>query len=233
MCLARLAPLVLVLLCCGSIARPLAAVEPAAAGEAGADESGFSPLFDGESLAGWHGATGSYVIEDNTIVCRPTKGGGNLYTDAEFADFELRFDFRLTPAANNGIGLRVPDGGHASTQGLEIQVLDDTAAKYEKLQSYQYHGSVYGIVPAERGHLAEVGEWNSQVIRYVGDRITIVLNGQTIVDADLGDVTAAGTADGKDHPGLQRTRGHLCFCGHGSVVAYRNLRIREIPTAES
>jgi hypothetical protein len=192
-----------------------------------AAEEPFVPLFDGQSLAGWHGAVENYVVEEGLLRCRPQKGG-NIYTDEEFADFELQFEFRLTAGGNNGIGLRVPDGGHASTQGLEIQILDDAAEKYAQLKPYQYHGSVYGLVPARRGFLRPVGEWNSQTIRYVGSHITIVLNGETIVDADLSEWSDQEGPDGKLHPGVSRTSGHLCLCTHGSQVDFRNLRIRRI-----
>jgi hypothetical protein len=194
-------------------------------------EEGFRPLCNGVDLTGWHGGTGNYAIEDGAIVCRPREEGGNLYTDAEFSDFELRFDFRLDPGANNGIGLRVPDGGHASSEGMEIQILDDDDDQYASLAPYQYHGSVYGIVPAERGHLKPDGEWNSQTIRCVGRHVTVILNDVTIVEADLDAALANGAIDGREHPGAARTSGHLCLCGHGTVVAFRNLRVREIAGA--
>lgn len=191
------------------------------------DPAGFVPLFTGESLAGWHGATENYVLEEGLLKCRPQRGG-NIYSDAEYADFELRFEFRLTPGSNNGIGLRVPDDGHASTEGMEIQILDDGHPKYAELKPYQAHGSVYGLIAAQRGCLQPTGEWNTQTIRCVGRKITIECNGLTIVDGDLDTATRDGTLDEKAHPGAARATGHLCFCTHGSEVDFRNLRIRSL-----
>ncbi|MCA9055559.1 MAG: DUF1080 domain-containing protein [Planctomycetaceae bacterium] len=191
-------------------------------------EAGFAPLVAGNALVGWHGATENYTITDGVLVCQPEKGG-NIYTDDEFADFVLRFEFRLTPGGNNGIGIRVPDGGHASTEGMEIQILDDTHPKYDKLKPYQAHGSVYGIIPAKKGHLRPTGEWNSEEISCVGRRVKVVLNGVTIVDGDLDEATRDGTLDGKEHPGARRRSGHICLCTHGSDVDFRNLRIRREP----
>jgi len=54
------------------------------------------------------------------------------------------------------------------------------------------------------------------------------LNGETIVDADIQEAIAQGTIDGKDHPGLKRTTGHIGFLGHGSHVEFRNIRIKEL-----
>lgn len=190
-------------------------------------EEGFAPLFNGRDLGGWRGATESYAVEEEGVVASLPDKGGNLCTDREYADFTLRFECRLTPGGNNGIGLRVPDGGHASTQGMEIQILDDSAERYAKLKPYQAHGSVYGIIPAQKGSLKPVGEWNQMEIRCIGRKITVICNGQTIVDGDLDDATKDGTPDEKDHPGAQRTSGHICFCGHKSRVEFRNMRIRE------
>ncbi len=57
---------------------------------------------------GWTGNTQAYLVEDGNIVIRPDKGGGNLYTENEYADFIFRFEFKLTPGANNGLGIRAP-----------------------------------------------------------------------------------------------------------------------------
>src|SRR5688572_11568286 len=75
-------------------------------------EQGFVSLFDGKTLSGWKGSESAYKVEDGAIVC--VEGGrGNLLTEKEFSDFVLRFEFKLTPGANNGLGIRCP----MSTQG--------------------------------------------------------------------------------------------------------------------
>ena len=71
--------------------------------------------------------------------------------------------------------------------GKEIQILDDTAKKYAKLQNYQYHGSLYGTAPAKRGHLKPVGEWNTQELLVDGNKVKVTLNGTVIVDFDMTD----------------------------------------------
>jgi len=189
---------------------------------------GFIPLFNGYDFTNWIGENHSYLVEEGTIVIRPTEGGGNLYTEKEYSDFIFRFEFKLTPGANNGLGIRTPLKGDAAYEGYELQILDNTAAVYENLQPYQYHGSVYGILPAKRGYLKPVGEWNSQEVMLKGEDIRITLNGTVIVEGNLKEVTKNGTADGKKHPGLQRNSGHLGFLGHGSLVWFRNIRIKEL-----
>ncbi len=193
-----------------------------------AEENGFRPLFNGEDLSGWMGDTQGYAAEDGKIVIHPDRGSGSLYTEREFADFILRFEFRLTPGANNGLGIRTPPEGNAAYVGMELQILENSAPKYQELKPYQYHGSIYGVVPAERGHQRPVGEWNFQEVTARGRRITVVLNGMTILDADIDEASASGTADGLDHPGLRRPKGHIGFLGHGSRVEFRNIWIKEI-----
>jgi hypothetical protein len=190
---------------------------------------GFVSLFNGRNLNNWVGNKESYVVEDGTIVIKPESGsGGNLYTAGEFSDFIFRFEFLLTPAANNGLGIRTPLEGDAAYVGMELQILDNDADVYAKLEPYQYHGSVYGVIPARRGFLNPVGEWNYQEVYVKGTKIKITLNGTVIVDGDIADARDNGTMDKRDHPGLKNTTGHIGFLGHGSVVKFRNIRIKDL-----
>lgn len=189
---------------------------------------GFVHLFNGRDLTGWVGDTVGYVAEYGKIVLYPERGTGSLYTEKEFSDFILRFEFKLSPGANNGLGIRAPLKGNAAYEGMELQILDNTADIYKDLKPYQYHGSIYGVVPAKRGYQKPVGEWNYQEVIAEGTRITVILNGETIVDADISEASASGTMDGRDHPGLKKETGHIGFLGHSSKVEFRNLRIKEL-----
>jgi hypothetical protein len=190
---------------------------------------GYVEMFDGLSMFNFTGNTKDYVVEDGNIAIYPKYGGkGNLYTKAEYSDFSFRFDFQLTPGANNGIGIRAPLEGDAAYVGMEIQVLDNTDDIYRNLKDYQYHGSVYGVIPAKREYLKPVGEWNSEEIIAKGNHIQVVLNGITLVDGDIAEASRNGTLDHNEHPGLKNSKGHIGFLGHGSVVKFRNLRIKDL-----
>lgn len=191
------------------------------------DESGFTPIFNGHSLEGWVGDVKGYMAEFGKLVSKQGVGG-NIYTEKEFGDFVLRLEFKLTPGANNGLGIRSPLNCHVATDGIELQILDDTNPKYATLKPYQFHGSVYGVVPAKRGFLKPVGEWNRQEVTAKGRQLTIVLNGETILDVDLDEIVKDGTPDGKAHPGLALPKGHLAFCGHNDVLEFRNLRVKPL-----
>jgi hypothetical protein len=194
------------------------------------NSDGFELLFNGNNLTGWVGNEQSYVVKDGIIICDPSLGGeGNLYTEKEYDDFIFRFEFRLTPGANNGLGIRAPLGGDAAYQGMEIQILDDQSPKYDgRLKDYQHHGSIYGVVPAKAGYLKPVGQWNYEQITAKGKQIKVELNGTTIVNADIEKASTPTTIDHKEHPGLRRSKGHVCFCGHGDHVEFRNIRIKSL-----
>jgi len=208
--------------------RELPPGEPAALTEE-EKKQGFISLFNGLDLNQWTGNTTGYLVKDGVVEVSPEMGGGgNLYTKDEFSNFIYRFEFQLTPGANNGIGIRAPLEGDAAYVGMEIQVLDNEAPKYKDLHPYQYHGSVYGVIPAKRGYLLPTGEWNKEEIIARGSKIKVVLNGTVILDGDIKEASKNGTMDHKEHPGLLLPTGHLGFLGHGDIVRFRNMRVKKL-----
>jgi hypothetical protein len=206
-------------------------LSPAASSLAADDDQGFVSLFDGKTLEGWQiiGKVGpGYVVEDGTIVC-PKDGGGKLFTKKEYANFVFRFEYRLEPGGNNGVGLRAPLEGDAAYVGMESQILDDYADEYAgRLEPGQYHGSIYKMLPAKPGAPKKAGEWNSEEIVCDGRHIKVTVNGQVTVDGNLDDVKDPEVL--KAHPGIQRERGYVGFLGHGPVgVYFRNIRIKDLP----
>jgi len=193
-------------------------------------KKGYTSLFNGKDLSGWVGDKTSYTAKNGEIVVAPVEGvsGGNLMTAKEYSNFIFRFEFQLTPGANNGLAIHAPLEGDAAYQGKELQILDNTADKYKDLKPYQYHGSVYGLIPAKRGYLKPTGQWNQQEVYVNGPKFKVTLNGTVILDGDLNQATKDSTMDGKNHPGLQKTKGHIGFLGHGDKLKFRNINIKEI-----
>ena len=212
-------------------------IAPAKPYELSAQEKkeGFVPMFNGLNLDGWAGNKTNYYAQEGVIISDPgpkppADVNKNIYTEKEYSDFIMRFEFQLTPGANNGLGIRTPMDGDAAYAGMELQILDNEAEIYKDLKPYQYHGSVYGVIPALRGYLKPVGEWNYQEVKAIGNRITITLNGKVIVDGDIAKASKNNTetADGKQHKGLLNKSGHIGFLGHGSYLKFRNLRIKDL-----
>jgi len=191
-------------------------------------EQGYELLFDGKALSPeiWQDekSIAGYPVENGVIVCRK---GGNLLTKKEYGNFIFRFEFKLPPGGNNGVGIRAESvSKDAAYNGMEIQILDNSAEQYKSLQPYQYHGSIYTAVPAKRNpekndYQKPLGEWNYQEITAQGSKIKVVLNGETIVDADIEKFKA-------EKPGMRREKGLVGFLGHGDPVEFRNVRIKAL-----
>jgi hypothetical protein len=190
-------------------------------------EFGNTSLFDGKTLAGWEGASAPaescWSVKDGNLVCSGEKGGTWLRSDKQYGDFNLRFDYQLDPGGNSGVYVRVPKNGkhHRDNEsqpeaGFEVQVLEDSAAKYRKLKPYQFCASVYDIQGADPHVSKPPGEWNTLEINCDGQHVTTIHNGVVVVD-----ITA------ESHPllALRKTKGYLGLQNHSSVVKYRNLRI--------
>ncbi|MEX0729021.1 MAG: DUF1080 domain-containing protein [Planctomycetaceae bacterium] len=189
-------------------------------------ELGYKTLFTGEDFANWEGADAPaekcWIVADGTLQCTGAEGPW-LRSKKEFGDFNLRFEYQLSPGGNSGVYVRVPpDGNHHRKNdqepiaGFEVQVLDDNAPQYQTLVDYQYSGSVYDIAGASPRISRPAGEWNTLEINCRGQQITTVHNGQMIVH-----VTP------ETHPLilLREQTGFLGLQNHQSVVKFRNLRI--------
>lgn len=189
-------------------------------------DQGYEPMLKGNHFEGWQGATNAYAIDDGVIHTGAGGGKGHLFTEKKYADFVWRLEFKLAPAANNGLAIRYAGTGNPAYKGMcELQVLDDRADRYANLDPRQYHGSIYGMVAAHRGYQRPLGEWNFQEVRVLGSRITVELNGSIILDADQAKVTETMKPGRK--PNKIPKDGFLGFCGHGPGIAYRNLQISE------
>ena len=195
---------------------------------------GFELLFDGKALSPeiWQNdaSIAGYPVESGVIVCRR---GGNLLTKKEYSNFIFRFEFKLPPGGNNGVGIRAESvSKDAAYYGMEIQILDNAAERYKTLQPYQYHGSIYGVVPAKRNaekndYQKPLGEWNCEEIIVQGTKITVTLNGEIIVDADIAEFKT-NEALTRRIPGLLREKGFVGFLGHNDPVEFRNVRIKAL-----
>lgn len=194
------------------------------------DAEGFTRLDNGRNLENWQGAVESYEVEDGAIVCKPGKGG-DLLSKEEYGDLILRFEFKLPPGGNNGIALRSPLGGQCSSDGLEIQVIDNdgynAAHPNNPLKPYQVHGSLYHCVGAKTGFLRPTGEWNYEEIEVRDQVVKVTLNGTKILDVDINQIDRSQLS--KVPKGLDRQSGFIGFAGHVDPVAFRNFRVKRLP----
>jgi hypothetical protein len=178
-------------------------------------------LFDGESLAGWETATAKapdcWKADDGTLLCTGQKGTW-LRSQQEFGDFNLRLEYKVGPAGNSGVYIRVPKDGnhHGPGSGMEVQVLDDAAEQYKNLKAYQFTGSLYKVVAASPRVCKEPGHWNTLEIDCAGQHYRVIHNGIVVVDVSPESVPELSE---------RRTSGYLGLQNHNEPVAFRNLRL--------
>jgi len=216
----RLAFLALLLL-------PLAACAGAPAG------SGWRPLFDGRTTAGWRGyqradVPAGWQVVDGAL----TRVGeaGDLVTLDEFADFELELEWKIAPGGNSGVMFRVTeDHEYPWETGPEFQILDDAAHK-DGLDPRTSAGANYAMHAPSVAAARPAGEWNQARLVVRGAHVEHWLNGQKIVAYELWSPDWEARVQAckwKERPDYGRRRsGLIALQDHGDAVAYRNLRIR-------
>jgi hypothetical protein len=189
-------------------------------------DSGFVPLFDGQTLNGWHvqgGKIESWQARDGILSCIAPEGGW-LSTDKEYGDFVLSLQWRIPQGGNSGVGLRYPKNSHVSQAGMEIQILDDDAEIHRDIKPEQHTGSIYYQVAAEQGAAKAPGEWNLYEITCHGPLVAVVLNGTEVVRANMDEHTQG---KGGLTPLSQRPRaGHIGLQSHNTGVDFRNIKIK-------
>jgi hypothetical protein len=187
-------------------------------------ERGFSPLGDGRSFAGWEHA-GNWVIEDG-VFYRKSKGGSLTYTAETVPDdFELRFDWKVSPGCNSGLYYRPGQ--------VEYQVLDNAGSPYGE-NARQAAASLFFCMAPSKDATRPVGDWNSARVICQGTVIEHWLNGERVLSFDSADPKWKWYVDllairGGD---LSGRGGRLSLQDHGQEVWFRNLRWRRIPESE-
>ena len=217
--------------------------------------AGWTLLFDGTSFAGWRGLgyrsvpTEHWTIENGAIkkiasgkvpvqADGQPKEGGDLMTERTYRDFELSWDWKITPAGNSGVKYNVSEElstamapPHAA-KGFEYQMIDDDRHPDGKLPTHRTSALYDLIAPPENKPMKPVGEWNHSVIVFVGNHGEHWLNGTKVVEYELGSPAMnAALAKSKYAPipwFATRRAGHIVLQDHGDEVYFRNIKIREV-----
>jgi hypothetical protein len=206
-----------------------------------ADDEGFAPLFSGDNIEDWKVSDWSNVATPQKVEGTPWRmENGVLYglnkrtwirSTREYGDFVLKLDTKVTRGSNGGIGLRFPPEGDPAYTAMEIQVVDDNVYYGGSARPEQCTGSIYDEIAPAKVVTKPVDQWNSWMITAQGSRITIVLNGEKIIDVDLSRETKARQKTGP--PLAQRPlKGHIGFQNLNGSITLRNLMIKELREAE-
>ena len=234
--------------------------------------AGWRLLFDGHSLSGWRGLGYAgvppehWTVEDGAIKKVATKNvgkqangrpvaGGDLMTDSTFRDFELAWDWKITPVGNTGLKYNVSEalstgvpetamrpatgtpGASHSAIGFEYQMIDDDRHSDGKLPTHR-SGALYDLItPNANKHVNAVGEWNHSRVIFNGNHGEHWLNGLKVVEYELGSpemAAAVAASKFKSIPWFaERRTGHIVLQDHGDEVYFRSIRIRELKKGTS
>ncbi len=203
----------------------------------------FVNLFDGQSLAGWHGfnKTGevkNWTVQDGALVClgaAKDAHGGDLVSDKQYSNFELTWDWKVDKGSNSGVMYHVIEDKKYEAPyetGPEYQVMDDIGFP-EKLENWQMAGADYAIAPAnDKKKLKPVGEWNSSRIIYNNGHVEHWLNGEKIVDFERNSdfwKKQRPERKWKDFPDYAKaTTGYIALQDHGNKAYFKNIKIKEL-----
>ncbi len=212
-------------------------------------ESGWTILFDGETFTGWkmYGADSDSIspkweIEDGMIIAsREGDGPGintgfeeSLMTVEQFDNFELELEFRNSEGGNSGIMYHVVEDSTSAMDyftGHEYQILDDYHFA-NKVREFQYTASVFALYPAGPKTLHPAGEWNKVRIKVNDGDTEHWLNNELVLEYDRNSVEYDSTYQASqwiNFPNWGKSQsGHISLQDHGDMIAFRNIRIREL-----
>jgi|ERR1043166_7105747 hypothetical protein len=192
-------------------------------------------LFDGKSTAGWRSygesdfPKGGWVVEEGCLHLLPNGKGGDIITKAQFTDFELQWEWRIAPKANNGIKYLVTES-RPRAPGHEYQMIDDSTVP----NPLQQTATFYDVLPVQtKTHPKPPGDWNSSRVIVQGNHVEHWLNGEKVLVYELGSPEVkAGVAKSKFKTAAgfgEKIKGHILLTDHHGETWFRNIKIRELP----
>jgi hypothetical protein len=195
-------------------------------------------LFDGKTTNGWHSylkkGPGAWNVVDGVLQLDvKAKDQGDLVTDKEYENYELSLDWKIAEGGNSGIIFGVhedPAFDQTYLTGIEMQILDDQKAEDNKLATHRA-GALYDMRAA--AHPAKpAGEWNKVIIRKLNGHLTFWLNGQKVIETQIGSPEWKEMLDKskfKTWKGFAAyPKGHIALQDHGAVVSFKDIKIKEL-----
>jgi len=188
---------------------------------------GFVSLMPKEGLQGWvvmggAEAAQAWKVEEGVLTC-DARGGGWLRTEKQYKDFILRLDYSVSEGTNSGVFLRATEQGNPAFTGMELQILDDHGREPDVHSAM----SLYGSVAPAKNMSVPAGEWNHIEVTCQGAHLTLVWNGEKVLDVDLSDPKVPY----QEKPLAERAKsGYLGLQNYGiqKPVRFRNIVIKEL-----
>ena len=209
-----------------------------------AEDANFKPLLAEGDLKKWHVSDWSNVATPQKVEGEPWSFedgvlmGLNkrtwLYSDKDYADFVLKFEWKVSEGANGGLGLRFPPNGDPAYQGMEIQMIDADRYYQDGGRPEQRSGAIYDLIAPKDPAAKPAGEWNSYEVTCKGDHVQLVWNGKKVLDVDLSQQKQKVAGRDDAEPLAERPRrGRIGFQNLNGTVTIRNPMIKVLDSAKS
>ena len=207
----------------------------------GGDKGGWKKLFDGKTKNGWHSygkatAGDAWKIADGTLyVDSSVKEGGDLVTNEEYSNFDLKLEWKISQNGNSGILININEDAKKYNEtyitGPEIQVLDNDGHPDGKITKHRA-GDLYDLVKSSSEPVKPVGEWNAVEIISNKGKLQIFVNGTNVVTTNMWDdnwrkmIAGSKFKNWSDFGTFKK--GKIALQDHGNAVWYRNIEIKKL-----
>lgn len=211
-------------------------------------QEGWQLLFDGKSLTGWRNYNKksigkSWVVDDESIHLNgisdkngnmKIEEGGDIITEKTFLNFELKYDWKISPCGNSGVIFNVVEDKKYKwgwETGPEMQVLDNACHPDAKYPTHRA-GDLYDMISCSPETVKTAGEWNhAKIVRYRG-KVEFWLNDVNVVSFTMGDKSweeRVKKSKFRDMPDFGKVvSGHISLQDHDNEVWFRNLKIKTL-----
>jgi Domain of Unknown Function (DUF1080) len=213
-----------------------------------ADSTGWTQLFDGKTLNGWHGYNAPdaktkksdtsdtlWKVENGLLTVPPshegdTKGRRDIITTGTYQEFDLRWEWKIAEGGNSGVKYFVLED-QPDARGHEYQMIDDERHPDAKIGPHRQTAALYDVFPAHDRPMKPAGEWNSSEVIVKGNHVTHILNGKTVLEYDLGSPELKAAIAKSKFKDLARfgtpLSGHILVQDHGDQVWFRKIEIKK------
>jgi hypothetical protein len=210
-------------------------------------KAGWTLLFDGKTLDGWRAykktdAAGTRWAAQDGLLCLPpndgsdTHGSRDIISKGDYDQFELAWDWRITPGGNSGLKYFVVEDQDAAI-GHEYQLIDDDKHPDAKIGPHRQTGALYDVLPASNRPMKPAGEWNQSRVVVHGKMVEHYLNGTKILSYELSSPKLKAAIAKSKFKDVARfgtpQRAHLLLQDHGDSVCFRNVKIRATGAASA
>jgi len=207
-------------------------------------KDGWTLLFNGTTMDGWHlfnrgNIPSAWSVDSGNLICNPHAKNvkhGDLVTDKEYGNFDLRFEWKISHAGNSGLFINVqerPELGTTFSTGPEYQLLDDKNVEEDYLKDSSHKAAaIFGVIPNNSKTIPNSGEWNQSRILQENGKLSFWLNGVQTLQVDLKSdewkkSVAASPMSNYPEFGLA-LKGHIAVQDWTNGVSFRDIKIKEL-----